>query len=371
MTLTSSSSQPGIAGLPRVRRWVALGIASILLHLTLLDWADENIIGMPAPHDQSQTMVTATMLAAPRAAPVAALKKPARKKPKPRPRPAAPARLASITPPPIQQETVAEAVEIDSAPAESGVEATDTSTEPSTVLADVAEDKPADPAAVRYTIDPPPSAELKYDVHALIGEQTFYGSGKIGWQFDGSNYAINGEASLLFFTLLNFKSEGTIDAFGVAPVIYSEKRPRKSETNTHFQRERNIISFSASTASYPRNGGEQDRASIIWQLVGIGRGSPDQFKQDTGIAIFVAGARDGEIWNFHIIGEEEIETTTGKFNAWHVARMPRPGSYDEKIDLWLAPQQQWYPVKVRYTERNGNYTDLSLSKISSALSAEN
>jgi hypothetical protein len=54
---------------------------------------------------------------------------------------------------------------------------------------------------------------------------------------------------------------------------------------------------------------------------------------------------------------------TGKTNAWHVVRIPRPGSYDQKIDIWLAPQQGWYPVKIRYTETNGDFLDMSLSNV--------
>jgi len=49
--------------------------------------------------------------------------------------------------------------------------------------------------------------------------------------------------------------------------------------------------------------------------------------------------------------------------AWHLLRAPLAGSYDQKIDIWLAPEHEWYPVKLRYTERNGDYLDLLLSNI--------
>jgi hypothetical protein len=162
---------------------------------------------------------------------------------------------------------------------------------------------------------------------------------------------------------MTFKSEGMIDEHGVSPVIYSEKRFRRSETATHFQRERNTISFSASEQTYPRQGGEQDRASIVWQLAGIGRGDSAKFVPDAEIDVFVAGIRDGEVWRIHVIGEEEIDTGSGKTKAWHVMRMPRPGSYDQKLDIWLAPESGWYPVKIRYTETNGDYLDMSVSNL--------
>jgi hypothetical protein len=220
------------------------------------------------------------------------------------------------------------------------------------------------PEPKRYRASPPPSAELKYDVQALRDGKTVYGRGKISWQANSEHFRIDGEAGVLFFTVFNFSSEGTVGRSGIEPVLYTETRFRKSATNTHFQRERNTISFSASTNSYPRRGGEQDRASIVWQLAGIGRAETGVFAPDAEIDLFVAGARDAEVWRIHVVGQEQIDTGTGKMLAWHVTRAPDPGSYDKSMDIWLAPQQDWYPVKLRETEKNGDYLEMSLSGLS-------
>jgi hypothetical protein len=349
-------------GMPRSRRWIALLVASILLHLFAYNWADGRI-GLPSWREPDRTVITVAL----KTAEPAALPSPAPSPPKTRAKP----RHAAVA---QQPAPVAVADAAPSLPPE-GIEVPGTSVESATEIASVepATDsqsgEPAAPAAkpqeqaAHYKVDPPPSAELKYDVLALREGQTVYGHGKISWRTEGNSYTITGEAGILFFTVLNFRSEGVIDGFGVAPVMYSEKRFRRSETNTHFHRERNTISFSASTVSYPRKGGEQDRASIIWQLAGIGRGDSEKFVPDTDIDIFVAGMRDAETWHIRVIGEEVIELDSGKVTAWHLVRMPRPGSYDQKLDIWLAPQQQWYPVKLRYTETNGDYLDMSLSNL--------
>lgn len=358
---------------PRSGRWLGLIVASILLHAALLDWA-AGYVEAPARGAPQHAVFTASLQQVQAASepPVMIAPKPVAMPAKRKPRPAPTAALPS--PPP---ETSPQSFE----PPIIGMAATDNSLDPAEPppaeppapesVADVAAatpdaSAPAEPAPAPFKVIPPPSAELKYDVQALREGQTVYGHGKLSWQSEGNRYTASGEAGILFFSVLTFKSEGEIDDFGVAPVVYNEKRFRKAATNTHFHRERNTISFSASTASYPRSGGEQDRATVIWQLVGIGRGDNARFSAGAEIELFVAGVRDAEVWRIQVVGEEEIAVGGGTMIAWHVSRAPRAGSYDQRIDIWLAPQQEWYPVKVRYTETNGDYLDMSLSSVTLA-----
>ncbi len=348
-------------------------VASLLLHLLLLGWLGGNF-RLPAFSNEEPVVITAQLRPAQppkRTAPP----KPAAK-PKPRAVPVAPhPPVAAIDEGKATATKSAVAPQFDLAEMSEAFRAMETGAPPSDeqageraksdapTIASAEPDSNSDPEMQRYKVAIPPSAELKYDVEALRDGQMVYGSGEISWQSDGSNYTVNGEASILFFTLLSFKSTGTIDDFGVGPVLYSEKRFRRPETNTHFHRERNTISFSASTATYPRKGGEQDRASIIWQLTGIGRGAGEKFSPGAELEFFVAGVRDAAPWNVRVIGKEEIEIDSGKVIAWHVVRVPKPGSYDQKLDIWLAPQQEWYPVKLRFTETNGEYLDMLLSDL--------
>ena len=167
----------------------------------------------------------------------------------------------------------------------------------------------------------------------------------------------------IFLTLLEFNSEGTINQSGLVPVLYSEKPFRKSMTNTHFQANKGIISFSASTLTYPYQGGEQDRASIPWQLASIGRANPSLFIPGATLSIFVAEVRDAQVWDMHIIDDETVQTDAGTFKAWHLVRSPRPGTFDKKIEIWLAHEKNWYPIKLRHTENNGNILDMVAKNI--------
>ncbi|MNR80690.1 hypothetical protein D3C72_114160 [compost metagenome] len=344
---------------PRARLYLGgllVLLASLLLHLIIISWA-RGLITLPATKAQDDTLVVAATLESeaaeiPKPKIVAAKAKPRPRASKPKPALApspAPAPVASESP---AAETLASAAEPESVPE---------ALAPDTIAPELT---PETTDSIAYKIDLPPSARLKYDIQKIPKEGApMYGSGTISWQTDGSRYTVEGDFGVLFITALRFKSSGTISDIGIVPELYSEKRLRRPETNTHFQHEPALISFSASTLSYPRTGGEQDRASIIWQLAGIGRGDSEKFVAGASIDLFVAGTRNAETWHILVLGQEEITIDGTSITAWHVRRAPRNGTYDQTLDIWLAPQHNWYPVRLRYTETNGDYLDMSLTSL--------
>lgn len=383
-------------------RLVAILLASIVLHWVLLAWSGFRV-GMKLPTLRNEDPVTVALRQAPQTpAPVVP---PVDVKPKTAPVVVKPKNIpvkklkpekaqpeAGLPPAQASSDTVAAPAAIASEAAANAISAPLAATEPNNEAAPPADDHPAlpetplhektvvdapldePPAAIMeppaqalparaYRIATPPPADLKYDVQALRDGQNVHGSGRIVWQPAGDRYRIKGEAGVLFFNVLEFHSEGALDDSGVAPAIYSEKRFRKPLTSTQFQREEGLISFSTSALTYPRQGGEQDRASIVWQLAGIGRGDPEAFRPNADITVFVAGARNGETWHVRVIGEVHIEVGAGSMRAWHVVREPRAGSYDQKLDIWFAPEQEWYPVRLLYTERDGDWLEMSLSAV--------
>jgi hypothetical protein len=356
-------------------RWVAVLIASVLLHLIALEWAN-GVIALPNWHEDPISTVTMVQLLAPTLpTPSPATPKSERtvkRKIKPPVHPVAKAAPPAPTNGAMNDAIAASIPGTDTAIGkESALVTAEANAEPAVnqpppqdvPVADAKTDAPGSESQPHYKIDLPPPVELKYEVKKVpMGGSPMYGNGSISWQSTGTSYQVLGEAHVLFISLFNFKSEGVVGDFGVTPVLYSQKSFHRSETDTHFNRdERNSISFSASSVSYPIKGGEQDRGSIMWELAAIGRGDPEKFVPGAQIDLFVAGVRDGDIWSILVADQEEIETGDGKTLAWHVVRTPRAGTYDQKIDIWLAPQFQWSPVKIRYTDKNGDYLDMSMT----------
>jgi len=376
----------------RRRRAAALVCASVLVHFCAFRWI-EGRLEMPAWRSAPEPAVTTVSLVPPPQALPAATPAPAAPPKKPGPAPkrpvqkqqtAAPKPVTPAAPPPAGMEAPGTSTETPALLLPDGVaDAAGTDAAPGVATADINADaghpaagqtdgvpaaaQSAPDAPAPYKVDPPPSARLDYDVEALVKGQKWHGSGTFRWEAGPDGYSISGEAGtsllLVKITVLNFRSEGRINQYGIAPVLYSEKPRNKSLTQTHFQADNGRISFSASEKSYPYQGGAQDRASVMWQIAGIGRAEPDRFAPGAEFEVFVAGARDAEPWRIRVLGLEEITTSEGKTAAWHLVRAPRAKSYDQTVEFWLAPQQEWYPLRIRYSSPGGDMLDMTLAGI--------
>ena len=225
---------------------------------------------------------------------------------------------------------------------------------------------PAVPELRRYKVDMPPPATITLDVARTDADGTEWsGEAVLAWQLNEDTYKIKVEAGIrVVFTRVNLvvlTSEGAVAATGFAPIRMTEKRRGRSQTATHFNWGENRISFSASQAGYPLVPGAQDKASIPLQLSAIARGDARQLGGE--MDIFVGEDRDATVYRFKVVGQEEIDTRMGKLQTWHLTRPPLPGSYKSRLDIWLAPQHGWYPVRIRNTEANGAVTTQTVNNI--------
>jgi hypothetical protein len=220
-----------------------------------------------------------------------------------------------------------------------------------------------DAPALFTRVSLPPPVDLSFDVVAVRKGTSTSGHGSMRWRHDGQRYQLTVEMGVLFFTLLTYRSEGDVGKIGVIPELYAEKRVGRSETNTHFHRQRQQISFSASTVVAPARGGEQDRGSWIWQLASLGRGDPDKFEPGLAFEMTVAGTKAVDTWRIYVNGRENVVLPEGSVSAWRLSVIPGSESFEKQFDLWLAPDRQWYPVRLRHEDKNGNSIDLQLTKI--------
>ncbi|WP_295993114.1 DUF3108 domain-containing protein [Rugamonas sp.] len=222
----------------------------------------------------------------------------------------------------------------------------------------------AEHPSVKHAYSLAPSAELDYSVKTRQHGLSLGGDAVVHWQAGDGKYAIAMEshASLLGKVLEN-RSEGLVDDYGLAPLTFYEKRFRKDPTTTSFKRDSKTIVFTDGDESYAIKGGEQDRTSAPWQLVAQARATPERFKPGSEWRYFVAGRRDAEAWSFKVVGTETVHTGMGEVSAVHVVKAPPPDAQGQQVDLWLAPSLDWYPVKIRFNDADGDFFEQQLEKI--------
>ncbi|MDQ9169055.1 DUF3108 domain-containing protein [Oxalobacteraceae bacterium R-40] len=218
-------------------------------------------------------------------------------------------------------------------------------------------------APAKYKTNAPPSADLHYSIHAVQKGIAIKGNGLVQWRNTKGSYLATAEIrAMLLGKILEEKSEGKFDAYGLAPLSFSEKRMRKSPVTVTFNRDVKRIQFSATDQPQPINGGEQDRHSITWQLASVARGMSAKFKSGSQWTFLVAGRKDVQAWTFKVAQQEKTKTPMGEINTMRIVRLAQDPK-DQKIEIWLAPSLGWYPVKMRIAESDGDYVEQTLESI--------
>ncbi|MGG7607402.1 DUF3108 domain-containing protein [Massilia sp. BKSP1R2A-1] len=220
------------------------------------------------------------------------------------------------------------------------------------------------PASAKRPFELPASADLHYELQARQRGFSLKGEAIVTWRAGDGKYTIKAESKVpVLGTITDDRSSGAIDAWGLAPVEFVEKRMRKDPTTATFDRDAKSLSFSESKQVYRLKGGEQDRVSITWQLAAVARAAGDKFKAGSKWPFFVAGRRDAESWVFEVVRREKVRTGLGEVDAVLVSRQPVADKKEQSLEIWLAPQHEWYPVKLRYQEGEKEQIEQTLSTV--------
>lgn len=181
-------------------------------------------------------------------------------------------------------------------------------------------------------------------------------SSELLWLHDGAQYSARLEISAWGFRVRTWTSKGELGATGLAPVRFGDK-PRGAELATHFQRDKGIISFSANNPDVPLQVGAQDKLSALLQLSALVAGAPERYSAGKTIRFQAADAHRAELWDFQVGALELLDLPGGPKQALKFSKAPT-AEFDQGIDVWLAPDMQYLPVRLRITEANGAFADL-------------
>lgn len=218
--------------------------------------------------------------------------------------------------------------------------------------AQTAAEKPARPLPAEQS---QPAPQLPAAGHwtytAQRGERV--GQAQLDWepQLDGS-YRLAWRLTLAGRPATGWSSQGQLSAEdGLLPQRMVEHRGERATRAVNFQRDKQVVSFSGSTAARALEAGTQDRASWLVQLAGLAQAMGPRLQAGHSLVVPVAlpgGQLDA--WQFEVVGPVLLPLP-GHANALpcvHLLREPtRP--WDQRVEVWLAPSMGHWPVQLRHT----------------------
>ena len=221
-------------------------------------------------------------------------------------------------------------------------------------LPDASADEGGTPPPVYPTRLPAPT-----QLHYALSYNGRPGEATLRWQHDGQRYAmtLDGVAQATGRPLLAQASQGALDANGLAPDRFVDRRGGGRQQAANFRRDIERIGFSGPPRQFPAWPGAQDRLSWLAQLAAIlaaGHAEPE-------VRMFVVDARgQGGSWRLQRLPDERLATPSGEvwMQRWQ-REPPRPEGL--QVQAWLDPTRGHWPALLRFTAlRSGDVIELRL-----------
>ena len=209
----------------------------------------------------------------------------------------------------------------------------------------------------------PANASLSYDVKGQAKGLNYSASGTLGWTQSGNTYVADLEISALFLGSFQRTSAGQITPQGLVPQRYTTRR-RSKEKSATFDYNAGVIHYSVKTPDAPLQPGMQDQLSVMLQLAGLLNAREQRLEGDV-ISVPVSSETGAEVWHFEIGPLESLYLPAGEVNARRLIRQARKPN-DKTVEVWLAPNLGRLPVRMRLTEPDGDFMDISLDDMPEA-----
>lgn len=176
------------------------------------------------------------------------------------------------------------------------------------------------------------------------------------WLTEGGNYQLDSEAeatgmlALLNLGIYSQQSRGKLGPQGITPEHYREMRGENRRHHYIAEFDYSNYTLQLGQADSLKNVefsiGAQDQLSFIYQLA-------LKAPLPASITLPVATGRKYALYTIDNLGEKKLRTPLGELNTLHLSRQKRQPK-DESIDIWLAIDFNYVPVKIVMTDRKGD-----------------
>ena len=201
---------------------------------------------------------------------------------------------------------------------------------------------------------------LRYDVTGQAKGLNYRASGEIRWQANDGRYQADLKISAFLLGSRSQQSTGRLTDTGLVPERFADKS--RSERAAHFEPEQGRIRFSNNAPDAPWLPGTQDRLSVFFQLAAWLNARPDSLREGQRLSLPVAGTGGADQWHLLVQTQEPLDLPAGRWDTLRVEVLPQK-TFDQRVELWLAPKLDHLPVRIRITQGNGDVVDQQLSAL--------
>ena len=159
---------------------------------------------------------------------------------------------------------------------------------------------------------------------------------------------------------LKRESRGAIGPAGLQPKTFSEERGANYRLRAEFDwggRQVILTDAKGERSQEPLPDGAQDRMSMPYQIAFAPGAPPAEF------SVKVADGRHLSAYSFKLVGAETVTTGLGEVKALHYTKVTS-ASDATAFDFWLGVDQQLFPVRVSYADKDGARYEQSLRSFS-------
>lgn len=199
----------------------------------------------------------------------------------------------------------------------------------------------------------PSKVVLVFDVQAggiNLGQATYT------WQTAGERYRLDsvaeakGLASLFMSGRIIQTSEGHIASGGLIPAqfVHSKKEGRQDMARFDWTAQQLFLR----KGSAPLTEGTQDLLSFPFHLAMTVEDGPAEWRMS------VTNGRKLKSYQFKVLGHERTEVAGKAVDTLHVQGV-RTG--EGSLDVWLAPDRHWLPVRILTQDQQGTQVEMTLA----------
>ena len=184
----------------------------------------------------------------------------------------------------------------------------------------------------------------------------------------GAKYLIVSESTpskllaLFVRTHLKVQSRGSVTPQGLRPDQFDYGRLDDASKNVQatfdWPSRQLHMSFEGRKETAPLVPGTQDRLSIMYQFMFL---PLDKLKV---VPVQMTNGKKIESYRYQVAGSAPLDTPLGRLNALHLVKQRDAGD-NNQIEVWVAAERQFVPVRVLIVESDGSRYDQIITRLDS------